>query len=426
MKRSVAVHKPLAAWPVVALLFCFAHVGWAGDWPQWRGPQRSGHSDEVGLPLTWDGKTQENVLWKVPADFGHSSPVIWGERVFLTASVRKLPRGSNETAANQMHRVACFRTTTGMKLWQTDIEPGSWDTQFSFTAATPVCDGERVFGFFGSGTVAAVDFDGKLLWQKKLPGPFKAEWLSSSPVLYHDTLFVLVDVSNDFWLLALDKKTGTVIRELKRKQNDRAHNASPLLVAVKDKVQFILVGGGAVQALDPASDRVIWTCKWGGNRYPSVVYGSGLVFATGEGGASLAIDPTGEGDVTKTHVKWRLAKTPQGYGSPVIVGDYLYRASPPGIIRCWKMSDGQLAYEERVEGVPTYISPVATKDGRIYFASSFKSCVLQAGPQLQVLASNVLEVERDSEGYSSGPSPAIAQGRIFLRSPRALFCIAKK
>jgi outer membrane protein assembly factor BamB len=140
-----------------------------------------------------------------------------------------------------------------------------------------------------------------------------------------------------------------------------------------------------------------------------------------------AIDAEAEAeDVSKTHVRWRHAKTPQGFGSPVIVGDYLFRASPPGVLRCWKVADGELVFEERVDGIPTYTSPVATKDGRIYFGSLDKTTVIQAGPKLAVLAQNVLEVERHGESGSSGPSPAVAEGRIFLRSPRALYCIGKK
>jgi outer membrane protein assembly factor BamB len=424
MEFRIALNKAFAA--CCGVMVIFISQLWAGDWPEWRGPHRSGHSDEVDLPLTWDGKTQENVLWKVPADFGHSSPIIWGERLFLTASVRKLPKGSDETADNQEHLAVCYRTNDGKKLWQTDIEPGPWNTQFSFTAATPVTDGQHLYAFFGSAIVAALDLDGKLVWQKTLPGPFKAEWLSSSPILYKDTLFVFVDISNDSWLLALDKKTGAVKWESKRKQHDRAHNASPLLVSVKDKLQLVVASNGAVLGLAPTADKVIWSCKWGGNRYPSLVFGSGLVFASGEGGESQAIDPTGEGDVSKTHVKWRHAKTPNGFGSPIIVGDYLYRASPPGTIRCWKMSDGQVVFEERVEGLPTYPSPIATKDGRIYFASAGKSCVIKAGPKLEVLGTNDLGEGERNEWTRTGPSAAVSAGRIFLRGPKSLTCIGKK
>ncbi len=368
------------------------------------------------------------MLWKVAADFGHSSPIVWGDRVFLTASVTRGKVGGEASlqAVNQQHRVVCYRATDGAKLWQTDVEPGSWDTQFSFTAATPVTDGKALYALFGSATVAALDLDGKVLWQKKLPGPFKAEWLSSSPLLYEDTLFVLIDVSNDSWLLALDKDSGDVKWQVQRKQSDRAHNSSPLLVVVKDRPQLVVASQGAVLGLDPKSGKEIWSYKWAGNRYPSLVAGAGLVYATGESGEGLAIDPTGEGDVSKTHVKWRHAKEPQGFGSPVIVGEYLYRASPPGTLRCWKVSDGELVFEERVDGLPTFSSPVATKDERIYYASAGKSCVVKAGPKLEVLATNDLGEGEKNEWTLTGPSAAVSEGRIYLRGPKSLTCIGKK
>lgn len=415
-----------AIWFVTASMFASAGSGVAEDWPQWRGPLRSGHSIEAGLPLTWGGATKENVLWKVPADFGHSSPIVWRDRLYLTASIRLAPKESNEKAANQQHRVACYRTIDGTKLWQTDIDPGTWDTQFSFTSSTPLTDGKRIFTFFGSAVIAALDMEGKPLWRKTLPGPFKAEWLVSSPLLHQDTLFVFCDASNDHWLLALDAKTGDVKWTRQRKQHEKAHNSAPLLAFVKDAPQIVVASPGAVIAFDPKSDKELWSCKWSGNRYPTLVATAGLILATGEGGETLAIDPTGEGDVSKTHVKWRLAKTPQGFGSPLIVGDYIYRASPPGVIRCWKVADGESVFEERVEGVPTYPSPVATKDGRIYFAGAGASCVIKAGPKLEVLAVNLLGEGERNEGGSTGPSPAISAGRIFLRGPKALICIGKQ
>src|SRR5262249_54854494 len=204
------------------------------------------------------------------------------------------------------------------------------------------------------------------------------------------------------------------------KQSDRAHNSSPLLVMVKDQPRIVVASQGAVLAFDPKSEKEIWSCKWGGNRYPSLVAGAGLVFVTGEGGQSLAIDPTGEGDVTKTHVKWRQGRAPLGFGSPAIVGEYLYRASPQGELRCWKVADGELVFKEKVPGIPAFSSPVATKDGRLYFASAGKSCVIKAGPKLQILATNDLGEGERNEWTLSGPSAAVSQGRIFLRGPRSL------
>jgi outer membrane protein assembly factor BamB len=198
-----------------------------------------------------------------------------------------------------------------------------------------------------------------------------------------------------------------------------------LLITVKDKPQLVVASSREVLAFDPASDTVLWSCKWGGNRYPALAYGSGLLYVCGDGGEGLAIDPAGEGDVSKTHVKWKHSKNPQGFATPVIVGDHIYRAAQPGVVRCWKLSDGSAVFEERLEKVPTYPSPIVTKDGRLYFASAGTSHVLKAGPKFEVLATNVLE-EKLGEWTQSGPSPAVSGGRIYLRSPKTLYCIGKE
>jgi hypothetical protein len=190
-------------------------------------------------------------------------------------------------------------------------------------------------------------------------------------------------------------------------------------------LQLIVACSNAVLSLDPGADKVLWSCAWGGNRYPSLTYGAGLVYVAGDGGSGLAIDPTGQGDVSKTHVKWRH-KSPQGFGSPVIVGDYLFRAAAPHMLRCWKVSDGELVFEERLDGIPTFPSPIVTKNGRIYFASAGKSYVIQAGAKLEVLAFNDLQEGEWNEWTLSGPSPAVSEGRIFLRGPKSLIGIGTK
>jgi hypothetical protein len=145
----------------------------------------------------------------------------------------------------------------------------------------------------------------------------------------------------------------------------------------------------------------------------------------------LAIDPTGRGDVTKTHVRWKIDKTPASYAyaSPAICGDYLYRAQKPGMLHCWKLSTGELLYARRLEGLTNLASPVVTADGRVYFLSSARSYVIKAGPKLEVLAKN------DLGGYNgnNGPSPAVSNGRIYLRDAAPagpagalLYCIGKK
>jgi outer membrane protein assembly factor BamB len=151
-----------------------------------------------------------------------------------------------------------------------------------------------------------------------------------------------------------------------------------------------------------------------------VVLGNGLVFCdSGRGGPGVAVDPTGTGDVTKTHLKWKLSQIPEGFSSPIIVGEYLYRLHNPGILKCWNMTKGELVYAERLEGVSTSSSPIATPDGRIYCASAGKSFVVRAGPKYELLAQSDL-------GDPSQASPAIADGKIYLKGRTYLFCVGAK
>src|SRR5579872_6387158 len=190
----------------------------AGNWPAWRGPTGDGHTDEKGLPLTWGGKKNENVLWKVAlAGRSFSSPVVWGERVFITDAAR-LTDAQSKAKVIPEHTVVCYRAADGKQLWRTVIPPGKfWDGYFSIP--TPVTDGQRVYAWFGSGVAVALDFDGKVLWRREHAGPYSVyPGVSSSPVLHGDTLLILCDQGDKSFLWALDRKTGTVKWEDKRKE----------------------------------------------------------------------------------------------------------------------------------------------------------------------------------------------------------------
>ncbi len=152
----------------------------------------------------------------------------------------------------------------------------------------------------------------------------------------------------------------------------------------------------------------------------SPVYGDGLVYLdSGRGGGGIAVDPNGRGDVTRTHRRWKVDAVPEGFSSPVVVGDSLYRLTNPETLRCWKMANGEEVFKERLPGVSTAASPFTTPEGRIYLASAGKSYVVKAGPKLEVLAINDL-------GDASQASPAVAGGCIFLKGRRYLYCIGRQ
>jgi outer membrane protein assembly factor BamB len=404
----------------------------AGDtWPGWRGPTGQGLSDDRDLPLTWGGKGNANVLWKVPLpgveencrlDLNQSSPIIWRDRVFVTMVYWPGNRPQKEMPE---HRVACYRTADGGKLWETTVEPGPWlltDLRGGYAAPTPASDGERVYVLFGSSVLAAIDFDGKLAWRQEITPHAWDVAIGTSPVLFQDQVLVLADGTKTALsrLIAVDRKSGAIRWEQKRPTCNFSHS-TPLVAEVKGKKQLIVSASGALQGLDPADGRVAWWCNNPGD-VTTPVFGAGLIYCdSARGGPGIAVDPTGTGDVTATHLRWQTPKIPEGhYSSPVVVGDHLYRTHAPGLLRCAKMATGETVYDERLPpGSPGHSSPIATADGRIYLASAGKSVVIKAGPEFKVLAVNDL-------GDGSAASPAVAGGRLFLKGARYLWCIGKK
>jgi outer membrane protein assembly factor BamB len=423
----IFVKRLLAA--AVVFLFGFVPGVLAGDWRGWRGPTGMGHTTEKGLPIRWGGKAGENVIWKVPLlpdqekarlDNNQSSPIAVGDLVFVTMSF--WPEGVS-TKDPLEHHVICFRKSDGKRLWDKRVQPGPWllkDLRGGYTAPTPASDGERVYVVFGSSVIAALDFKGNLIWRKEIT-PYQTfdVAIGDSPVLYKNTVLFMCDqVNRTSRLLAFDRKTGDLKWERKRPKVGFGHS-TPVLARVKGKTQLLVAASNAVQGLDPADGKIIWHCQaWGDTASP--VYGGGLVYCdSGRGNPGVAVDPTGRGDVTKTHRKWKINNVPAGFSSPIIVGDYLYRLHSPGVFTCWKLATGEQVYSLRLQGVETASSPIVTPEGDIYCANSGRSYVIKSGPKFAVLATNDLD-------DPSQASPAVSDGRLYLKGKRYLFCIGKK
>ncbi len=404
----------------------------AGDWPAWRGPTGMGQTVDKDLPLTWGGKDDANILWKVPLfdgkervrfDQNQSSPIVQGDRVYVTLSY--WPPDVVAEKQPPEHHVLCFRKSDGRRLWDTTIAAGPWllkDLRGGYTVPTPAADDRRVYVLFGSSVAAALDPEGKVVWRKELT-PFAFDVaIGTSPILFRDTVLLLWDLrERQSRLIALDKKTGEIKWEKKRPDIDWAHS-TPTLAEIKGKTQLLVGSAQAVQGLDPNTGDTLWSCgdKAQIGDTVSPVLAGGVVYCdSGRSGPGIAVDPTGEGDVSATHRKWKVAQVPEGFGSPVAIGAYLYRLHSPGTVTCRNLSDGKQVWAERLNGVAVAPSPFATADGRIYFASGGKSYVLKAGPKFEVLGTSDL-------GDPSQASPAVADGRIFIRGGRNLYCIGKK
>jgi outer membrane protein assembly factor BamB len=413
---------------VVLFMLLSAATVAAADWPAWRGPTGQGLCDDKNLPLTWDARTNEHILWKAPLpgmeakagqDRNQSSPIVANGKVFVTMSY--WPGGVNAKQFPE-HHVACYRANDGKKLWDMTVPNGPWllsDLRGGYTAPTPAADGERVYVMFGSSVIAALDFEGKLLWRKEIK-PFNFDVCAGgSPLPFEDTVLLQCDqVSGTSRLLAFDCKTGDLKWEEKRPQNGFSHS-TPTLVKIKDKRQLLTAASNALQGVNPATGKVLWWCDAKGDTV-SPVYRGGLVYLdSGRGGLGVAVDPNGEGNVTKTHLKWSVPNVPAGFSSPVIVGDHVYRLHNPGTLKCWELSSGKEIYSERLQGATAACSPIATPDGRLYFASAGTTYVVKVGPKFEILATNSL-------GDDSEASPAVSDGRIFLKGKLYLYCMGKK
>ena len=217
---------------------------------------------------------------------------------------------------------------------------------------------------------------------------------------------------------ALDKKTGKVKWEQMVKQRNTM--STPAILKIDGKNQLIHYAGG-IQGIDPDNGSILWSCK-APTSQSSPVFGAGLLYADhGRGGqAGAAVDPTGKGDVSKTHVKWQTRVEGMAGSSAIIVGDQIYRGSGQDFLRPWSLVSGELVQEEKTPRITPSASPIACPDGRIYFASPSKSYVIKAGAKFEVLAVNDLF---DGPDY---PTPAVSNGRIYIRGKSYLWCIGKK
>jgi len=426
MLRLSVLHIPFLT---LAGSLTFALPFYAEDWPGWRGTTGMGHTSEKDSPITWGGKDGENILWKAPLvaedakvhlDHNQSSPIVSGNRIFITLSY--WPEGK-ETKEYSQHHVVCFQASDGKRLWDTRVQPGGWLLNDfrggGYACPTPAADSERVYVVFGSAVIAALDHQGNLVWRKEIePNNFDVT-IAASPVIFGDTVLMMCDrVGGKSSLISFDRASGEVKWEQMRPEVGFAHS-TPVFAKVDGKMQMLVAASNALQGLDPTTGKVLWKCTARGDT-ASPVLGGGLVYCdSGRGGPGTAVDPSGIGDITKSHRKW-TKEVPEGFSSAIVVGEYLYRLHNPGAITCWKLATGEQVYKERLAGITsTAASPIATPEDRIYFASAGKSYVIQSGPLFKVLATNDL-------GDPCDASPAVSDGKIILKGSKFLYCIGNK
>ena len=420
----------------------------ATAWPQFRGPGGQGISNETGLPLTWS--QTENVAWKTPIPGrGHSSPVVWGNRIFLTTAVEGDVTKPGFTGAKhfaegkefvhpdgvgadrrQTLKVLALDADTGKVLWeQTAWEGNPFDTRHrrgSFASPTPVVDGERVYAWFGSEGLYTYDLDGKLLWKAELGGiATVGVGVGTSPVLHGELVIVQCDEDDGekSFIAALDRRTGKEAWRVARKV--QVSWATPVIVKAGGHDELVTAGAESIIAYDPATGKELWRAKGlASNAVPSPVAGPDVVVLTSgyPSKVAMAIKPGGSGDVTGTpRVLWRYEKGTAYVPSPILYRDLVYLVTDRGLVTAIDAKTGAVKYEGGRPPIPaTFMASPVVIDGRIVLMSEDGDAfVIKPGP--------VHEVERtNSLGEPIFASPAISQGRIFIRGASNLYCIARK
>ncbi|MCI0541081.1 MAG: PQQ-binding-like beta-propeller repeat protein [Verrucomicrobiales bacterium] len=400
------------------------------DWPQFRGPGALGRSDAKGLPLTWSDQT--NIAWSAPLPGpGASSPVVFGNRIFLTCFTGFATSSTEPGEMTNLKRhLLCFNLTDGKIVWDAAIpavlpEQDRIRENHGYTSSTPVADAERIYTFFGKSGVIAFDHNGRQLWQTNVGDKLNGWGSATSPVLFKDFVIVNASIESES-LVALNRKTG---QEVWRASGIKDSWHAPVFVnAPNARAEVVVAMFRKVLAFDPENGKELWHCDTGINWYmcPTPVAENGIVYVIGgrNPNGALAIRAGGRGDITGTHVVWKLNKG-SNVPSPILHGGHLYFAHENlGIIYCVNAKTGEIVYEERLEPSPgqIYASPVMA-DGRIYFTGrGGRTIVIAAKSAFEKLADNTLESNRGVFNSSA----AIAGNRLLLRSNRVLYALGEK
>ncbi len=392
-------------------------------WPRWRGPSGQGLAEGSGYPDTWSDR--ENVLWKVTLPgSGNSSPIIWGDRIFLTTAYE-----SGLWPLYTVRRsIVCLRRADGKLLWEAfapDASPEKANRKNGYASGTPATDGERVYAYLGGHGLLCVDVNGKQVWHRALDARSAYHGTACSPLLYRDRVIVYQDQRrpSPSFVAAFDKLTGKTLWWTNREE--QAGWGSPVAIRAGDREEIIVSSQRRVYAYDPSSGQEWWRAD--GNLVevtPTPVAGHGLLFcSSGRAGPTLAIRPGGSGDVTATHIAWQSARGSPFIPSPLLYGDYLYLVNDmASVATCYEAKSGKLMWQGRLGEAHREsfsASPVGV-DGKVFFTNDMgETFVLEAGPEFKLLHVNRLNARTLA-------SPALVDGRWYFRTERELLSVGRK
>jgi outer membrane protein assembly factor BamB len=432
-----------------AIGICLLWAGvFAADWTHWRGPNGNGVAPDRTLPLRWSAT--ENVAWKTPiAGAGVSTPIVSGDRVYVTsqlgAGVRRpgnhprLVQGSDAAAQGEraieaagdpsktIFVVEAFSRADGKRLWARQIEATGDLTpvhdKHNLATPSPVTDGTLVFAWYGTGQLAALDRSGAVVWQRHLAtenGAFDIQWgHGSSPVVHGDHVILLCDQPARSYLVALDKKTGKDVWKADRGKG-RSSYSTPLVIEGASGTEIIVNSTERIDSYDAKTGNFLWhagdTSRFA---VPTPVFHNGVIYASRgyRSGPYMAIKPGGRGDVSKTHVTWSVPTGAPYVSSLLFYEGIVYMANDVGVLTAVDAATGERVWQERTEGVFS-ASPVAG-GGHVFFVSeNGETVVVKAGRSPQIVGRNAL-------GERVVASPAISNGRLFVRTDKHVFSIGQ-
>ena len=378
------------------------------DVPQFRGPGGSGVSDEKDLPVEWS--EQNNIRWK--ADLpgrGLSNPVIAGGRVYVTAC--------SGFEQKRLH-VLCFDVKTGKQLWERQV----WATgstlcngMTNMAAPTPVTDGKRVYALFATADLVCLDKDGDLVWYRSLVGDYPTignnVGMAASPTIHKGTLILAMENVGESFAAGIDVNTGANRWRVKRERG--IVWTTPLVFDNEGRPEVLLQSPGEIASHDPSTGKLLWSVKGGFSAIPSAVAGDGMIFAPS--GKFTALRPTK--NVADPQILWQNPKLSTGHSSPLYYRGLVYTVSSRGVVNCAEPGTGKILWSQRLEG--GYSASPLGGDGKVYFTSEEgATSVMEAGAEAKLLAVNPLPEKILA-------SPVAADGALFLRSDKRLYCIGK-
>lgn len=406
----------------IALVCCFSAFSVAAEppvnWDRLGGPKGDFQADDDRIPTKWDAG---NVVWKSEiGGVGQSSPVTWGDRIFLTSS---------ESAGGKVSRIVlALDRATGDVVWRKTVATGPGENVHkmnSYASASCATDGERVVAYFGPGGLHCLDLDGKKLWSLDLVKPTGPFGFGGSPIILGDLVIQNCDAEGPSYLIAVNKENGETVWKATRKNSPKGGWSTPILIDTGKRKELVMNGEFGVQAYNPSTGEDLWFCKsFNGRGTPMPAWANGvLVLINGKPGDAYGVRPGGTGDVTATHMAWH---TRRGGGrdlsSPVAVGEFAFVVNMKGVGTLYRASSGEEVWVDRVGG--NYSATPLVANGLIYVIDEAGTTnIIKPGAKLDVIAKNPLGDVGD-EIFRSSPTPS--RGQLLLRSNKSLYCVAAK